>query len=130
MFQVQLFMTDFESTTMNVIDKFFLILKNGCLFHFNQFLWRQVVNSQRVMFLSTKWNILVEKWHSKTNGSSICSDKWGRRNIWRYCRVIDDEVVPIASYLEETYIREHWLLCRGRLFLPDFQKKQMINRNP
>ncbi|XP_034230410.1 uncharacterized protein LOC117639119 [Thrips palmi] len=55
-FKVNLLMTDFELAAMNVHQRAFpLAAHKGCLFHFNQALWRYVVNKGlRVLYINAE----------------------------------------------------------------------------
>ncbi|KAK3932001.1 DNA polymerase subunit gamma-1 [Frankliniella fusca] len=107
-FKVRMFMTDFEIAAMNVQQAIFPGVEHkGCLFHFNQALWRQTVDSG-----------LKVLYHNAEN-----EDHTVRRDVQRLMALpfvpipdleetfdavvddMDDRVVPLATTMDSTYLR-------------------------
>ncbi|XP_052129970.1 uncharacterized protein LOC127751055 [Frankliniella occidentalis] len=121
-FKVRLFMTDFKIAAMNIQQTLFPGVEHkGCLFHFNQALWRQAVDSG-----------LKVLYHNAEN-----EDHTVRRDVQRLMALpfvpipdleaafdavvdaMDDRVVPLATTLESTYLRVA-TLRRRRAVPPSF----------
>lgn len=114
-FRVTLMMTDFEIAAMNVQQRLFPGVEHkGCLFHFNQSLWRYVVNNGLKVLYNNPEN----------------DDHTIRRDVQRLMALpfvplddlevvfdavtdeVDDRVVSVCTHLENTYIRGHRPLRR------------------
>ncbi|KAK3931315.1 ATP-dependent DNA helicase CHL1, partial [Frankliniella fusca] len=107
-FKVRMFMTDFEIAAMNMQQAIFPGVEHkGCLFHFNQALWRQTVDSG-----------LKVLYHYAEN-----EDHTVRRDVQRLMALpfvpipdleetfdavvddMDDRVMPLATTMDSTYLR-------------------------
>lgn len=122
-FAVRLLMTDFEIAAMNVNQEIFPdVVHKGCLFHFNQSLWRHVVNS----------GLRVPYINAENEPHTV------RRDVQRLMALpfvplpdlentfdavvddMDDRVLAVATTLDNTYIRGHRQLRRRRAVPPRF----------
>ncbi|KAE8738585.1 hypothetical protein FOCC_FOCC015931 [Frankliniella occidentalis] len=120
-FHVSIMMTDFELSAINVQRAMFPDVQNkGCLFHFNQSLWRQVVNDGlRVLYVN-----------AENEPHTV------RRDVQRLMALpfvpladledtfdtiveeCDDRVLSITNSLEGTYIHGHRKLRSRRAAPP------------
>ncbi|KAK3919694.1 Transposase for insertion sequence element IS905 [Frankliniella fusca] len=122
-FRVKLIMTDFEIAAMNVSQHFFPAAeRKGCLFHFNQSLWRKAVDE----------GLRVPYINAENEEHTV------RRDIQRLMAIpfvpvneveevfdmvyddVDDRVLNLATHLDNNYIRGHRALRRRRAVPPMF----------
>ncbi|KAK3918974.1 DNA gyrase subunit B [Frankliniella fusca] len=122
-FRVKLIMTDFEIAAMNVSQHFFPAAeRKGCLFHFNQSLWRKAVDEGlRVPYINAE----NEEHTVRCDIQRLMAIPFVPVNeveevFDMVYDEVDDRVLNLATHLDNNYIRGHRALRRRRAVPPMF----------